>query len=171
MLWVHPRIHGQTRPAWFAIKIDDAIELFDSGNSAVMKNSNGSIASYPAQTFLTGLNKPWIGLHCIDTVRRDAALSKIAFKTEMLSDEALCKVSLLHPKGTIEYTIDLYKDLIKKISFLDKSGSPCGDIIFQYSVTAPTNLELFKKPALKKYSSSMKRERIHWLAELVAGNL
>lgn len=162
---------SQTRPAWFAIKIDDVIELFDGGNSAVMKNSNGSIASYPAQTFLTGLNKPWIGLHCIDTVRRDAALSKIAFKTEMLSDEALCKVSLLHPKGTIEYTIDLYKDLIEKISFLDKSGSPCGDIIFQYSVTAPTNLELFKKPALKKYSSSIKRERIHWLAELVAGNL
>lgn len=162
---------SQTRPAWFAIKIDDVVELFDGGNNAVMKNSNGSIASYPAQTFLTGLNKPWMGLHCIDTVRRDAALSKIEFKTELLSDEALCKVSLLHPKGTIEYTIDLYKDLIEKISFLDESGSPCGDIIFQYSVTAPTNLELFKKPVLKKYSGSIKRERIHWLAELVAGNL
>jgi hypothetical protein len=162
---------SQTRPAWFAIKIDDVIELFDGGNSAVMKNSNGPIASYPAQTFLTGLNKPWMGLHCIDMVRRDAALSKIAFKTELLSDEALCKVSLLHPKGTIEYTIDLYKDLIEKISFLDESASPCGDIIFQYSVTAPANLELFKKPVLIKYSSSMKRERIHWLAELVSGNL
>ena len=162
---------SQTRPAWFAIKIDDVVELLDGGNNAVMKNSNGSIASYPAQTFLTGLNKPWMGLHCIDTVRRDAAVNKIAFKTELLSDEALCKVSLLHPKGTIEYTIDLYKDLIEKISFLDESGSPCGDIIFQYSVTAPTNLELFKKPVLKKYSGSIKRERIHWLAELVAGNL
>jgi RNA polymerase sigma-70 factor (ECF subfamily) len=162
---------SQTRPAWFAIKIDDVIELFDGGNSAVMKNSNGSLASYPAHTFITGLNKPWTGLHCIDTVRRDAALSKIAFKTELLSDEALCKVSLLHPKGTIEYTIDLYKDLIEKISFLDESGSLCGDIIFQYSVTVPTNLELFKKPVLKKYSGSIKRRRIHWLAELVAGNL
>lgn len=162
---------SQTRPAWFAIKIDDVVELLDGGNNAVMKNSNGSIASYPAQTFLTGLNKPWMGLHCIDTVRRDAAVNKIAFKTELLSDEALCKVSLLHPKGTIEYTIDLYKDLIEKISFLDESGSPCGDIIFQYSVTVPTNLELFKKPVLKKYSGSIKRERIHWLAELVAGNL
>ena len=162
---------SQTRPAWFAIKIDDVVELLDGGNNAVMKNSNGSIASYPAQTFLTGLNKPWMGLHCIDTVRRDAAVNKIAFKTELLSDEALCKVSLLHPKGTIEYTIDLYKDLIEKISFLDESGSPCGDIILQYSVTAPTNLELFKKPVLKKYSGSIKRERIHWLAELVAGNL
>jgi RNA polymerase sigma-70 factor (ECF subfamily) len=162
---------SQTKPAWFAIKIDDVVELFDGGNNAVRKNSNGPIASYPAQTFLTGLNKPWMGLHCIDTVRRDAALSKIAFKTELLSDEALCKVSLLHPKGTIEYTIDLYKDLIEKISFLDESGSPCGDIIFQYSVTAPTNLELFKQPVLKKYSGSIKRERIHWLAELVAGNL
>ena len=112
-----------------------------------------------------------MGLHCIDTVRRDAALSKIAFKTEMLSNESLCKVSLLHPKGTIEYTIDLYKDLIKKISFLDESGSPCGDIIFEYLEMAPTNHELFKKPVLNKYSRSMKRERIHWLAELVSGNL
>ena len=162
---------SQTKQAWFALKIDDIIELFDSGKSAVMKKSNDSMTSYPAQTFLTGLNKPWMGLHCIDTVRRDAALSRIAFKTELLSDEALCKVSLLHPKGTIEYTIDLYKDLIEKISFLDESGSPCGDIIFQYSVTAPANLELFKKPVLKKYSSSIKRERIHWLAELVSGNL
>ncbi|NIP24927.1 MAG: sigma-70 family RNA polymerase sigma factor [Phycisphaerae bacterium] len=162
---------SQTRPAWFALKIDGIIKLFDSGKNAVMNNANGSIVSYPAQTFLTGLNKSWMGLHCIDTVRRDAALSKIPFKTEMLADEALCKVSLLHPKGTIEYTIDLYKDLIEKISFLDESGNPCGDIILNYSVTAPTNLELFKKPALKKYSGSIKRERIHWLAELVAGNL
>jgi len=162
---------SQKRPAWFALKIDDKIEIFDSGNRAVIKNSNGSIASYPAQTFLTGLNKPWMGLHCIDTIRRDAALNRIAFKTELFSDKALCKVSLLHSKGTIEYTIDLYKDLIEKISFLDESGSPCGDIIFQYSVTAPTNLELFKKPVLKKYSGSIKRGRIHWLAELVAGNL
>jgi hypothetical protein len=98
-------------------------------------------------------------------------LSKIAFKTEILSDEALCKVSLLHPKGTIEYTIDLFKDLIEKISFVDESGSPCGDIILQYSVTDPTNLEISKKSVLKKYSGSIKGERIHWLAELVAGNL
>ena len=162
---------SQTKPAWFALKIDDIIELFDSGNSAVMKNSNGSIASYPAQTFLTGLNQPWMGLHCIDTVRRDAALSKIAFKTEMLSNESLCKVSLLHPKGTIEYTVDLNKDLIEKITFLDESASPCGDIVFEYSEMASSSHELFKKPVLKKYSGSIKRERIHWLAELVSGNL
>ena len=162
---------SQTRPAWFALKIDDTVVLFDRDERAILKNSSGSISSYPLQTFLTGLNKPWMGLHCIDTVRRDAALSKIGFRTEMLSDEVLCKVSLRHPKGTIEYTIDLYKDLIEKISFLDESGSPCGDITLQYSVTAPANLELFKKPVLKKYSGSIKRERIHWLAELVAGNL
>ncbi len=162
---------SQTRPAWFALKIDGIIKLFDSGKNAVMTNANGSIVSYPSQTFLTGLNKPWMGLHCIDTIRRDAALSKIPFKTEMLADKALCKVSLLHPKGTIEYTINLYKDLIEKISFLDESGNPCGDIILNYSVTVPTNLELFKKPVLEKYSGSIKRERIHWLAELVAGNL
>jgi len=162
---------SQTRPAWFALKIDGIIKLVDSGKNAVIKNSNGSIVSCPAQTFLTGLNKSWMGLHCIDTVRRDAALSKIPFKTEMLADKALCKVSLLHPKGTIEYTINLYKDLIEEISFLDGSGSPCGDIILKYSVTAPTNLELFKKPVLEKYSGSIKSERIHWLAELVAGNL
>jgi RNA polymerase sigma-70 factor (ECF subfamily) len=162
---------SQTRPAWFALKIDGIIKLFDSGKSAVMKNSDDSMSSYPAQTLLTGLNKPWMGLHCIDTVRRDAALSKIGFRTEMLSDEALCKVSLLHPKGTIEYSIDLYKDLIEKISFLNESGSPCGDIVFEYSEMESSSHELFKKPVLKKYSGSMKRVRIHWLAELVAGDL
>jgi len=162
---------SQTRPAWFALKIDDTIVLFDRDERAILKNSSGSISSFPPQTFFTGLNKPWMGLHCIDTVRRDAAMSKIGFGTEMLSDEALCKVSLRHQKGSIEYTIDLYKDLIEKISFLDESGRPCGDIILQYSLTAPATLELFKKPVLKKYSVSVKRERIHWLAELVSGNL
>jgi hypothetical protein len=162
---------SQTRPAWFNLKIDDIIEIYDGDKGAFIRNSNESVTSYPAQTFLTGLNKPWMGLHCIDTVRRDAALNRIPFKTEILSDRALCKVSLLHPEGTIEYTIDLYKDLIEKITFLDESGSPCGDIIFQYSVAAPANLELFKKPDLRKYTGSMKGERIHWPAELVSGDL
>jgi len=162
---------SQTTPAWFALKIDGITKLFDSGKSAVMKETNDSMTLYPAQTFLTGLNKPWMGLHCIDTVRRDAALNKITFKTQKLSDKALCKVSLLHPKGTIEYTIDLYKDLIEKISFLDERGSACGEIIFEYTEAAPSGNELFKKPVLKQYSGTIKRERIHWLAELVSGKL
>jgi RNA polymerase sigma-70 factor (ECF subfamily) len=162
---------SQTRPAWFALKIDDVIVLLDRDKRAILKNSSGSMSSYPSQTFLMGLNKPWMGLHCIDMVRRDAALNKIKYKTEMLSGKTKCKVSLLQTKGTIEYTIDMYKDLIEEISFLDEFGSVCGNITFEYTEVAPTNNELFRKPVLNKYPTSIKRERIHWLAELVAGNL
>lgn len=162
---------SQIKPQWFFLKIDSGVELFDSSKGAAMKDSNGSITSYPANTFLAGLNKPWLGLHCIDTVRRDAALNGIAFRTELLSGKTLCKVSLLHSKGTIEYTIDLYTDLIKEISFIDESGSLCGEILFEYTKTIPAGYENFRMPALRKYSSSTTQKPIHWLGELVSGNL
>jgi RNA polymerase sigma-70 factor (ECF subfamily) len=163
---------SQAKPAWFALAIDNKIKLIENSEGSAMRDSTGSVIYYPRQALLAGMNRPWMGLHCIDTVRRDAALSRIAFETELLADdETRCKVSLHHAKGTVEYTIALHNDLIEKISFLDESGDPCGEMLFEYAGTIPFGYDHLRQTAFPDYSGSMKNERIHWLAELASGNL
>jgi len=162
---------SRAKPAWFTLAIDNEIKLIENSKVTGLRDSNGSVIYYPRETFLTGMNKPWMGLHCIDTVRRDAALNRIAFETELLDDKNLCKVSLLHGKGTVEYTIALHKDLIEKISFLDELGNPCGEMLFEYTETIPFGYEHLRKTAFPEYSDSMKNERIHWLTELASWKL
>ena len=69
-----------------------------------------------------------MGLHTIDTVRRDAALAKIWFETLLLAGEK-AEVVLTRGETQIVYTIDMELDVIEKIKF---SGDKEGEIRFNY---------------------------------------
>ena len=134
-----PFLYGtsHTKPAWLAVNIGDQVELYDSAQGAVKKDKTDTITAYRQYSLFAGLNKPWMGFHCIDTVRRDAALCNIPFQTELLAGAAKSKVSLKLAGGTIEYILDMNQDWIEKITFLDTSGNPCGEILFAYSEKMP----------------------------------
>ena len=154
-------------PAAMTINIGRDIALSVSDKRAVMESSAGT-RSLPAGTFFMGMNKPWMGLHCIDTVRRDAAINGIPFKTELLSDKTKCKVSLFHNSNIIEYVIDMDMDLIDKISFRDESGNSNGHIVFEYFMTRPANYNGFKVPGGQKNTGSKITKPNHWLADLAS---
>jgi RNA polymerase sigma factor (sigma-70 family) len=155
-------------PAAMTINIGKDIAISVSDKSAVMESGDETVTTYPAGTFFMGINKPWMGLHCIDTIRRDAALNGIRFKTEPLSDKTKCKVSLHHNNSIIEYMIDTNKDLIDEISFRDGFGDLNGHITFEYSMTRPGNYNSLKVPAGQNHSRSKVTMPIHWLADLVS---
>ena len=158
-------------PQWLSISIEDGPDIVDNIDKAVVKDASGSAKKYPGGTFLTGLNRPWMGLHCVDTIRRDAALNGIMFKTELSESDNKCRVILNLETGSIEYTVDMHKDLIEKISFLDSNGNPCGKIDFKYLDVIPAGYDNFRRTASIKRIGSVTQETGHWLAELVSGDL
>ena len=83
------------------------------------------------QACFAGLGRPWMGLHTIDTVRRDAARKWLWFETEYTPDETKLQVLVTCKEVKLLYTIDMEKDVIEKITFLVKDH-PHGELTFTY---------------------------------------
>jgi RNA polymerase sigma-70 factor (ECF subfamily) len=77
----------------------------------------------------SGLGRPWMGLHTIDIVRRDAAEKEIPFETALRNNESKGQVILTHGTYKGIYTIDMEKDVVERIIY---SGEKEGEIIFDY---------------------------------------
>jgi RNA polymerase sigma-70 factor (ECF subfamily) len=78
-----------------------------------------------------GLGRPWMGLHTIDTVRRDAAREWLWFETRYNPDTAKVEVLVTCKQVKLLYTIDMEKDVIEKITFLVKDDRR-GELRFFY---------------------------------------
>jgi hypothetical protein len=59
-----------------------------------------------------------MGLHVMDTVRRDAAEQRISFRTELLNNGRDVQVTVVRDTDKLVYTIDLDADVIRRIEFL-----------------------------------------------------
>lgn len=93
-----------------------------------------------------GLGRPWMGLHTIDTVRRDAAGQKIWFETEWLDRGSKGRVKLISGQTEIIYTIDMKKDLVEKIEF---TGEKQGQLVFEYLEEVEKVSSEFAEPRMK----------------------
>ncbi|MHC4123517.1 MAG: RNA polymerase sigma factor [Planctomycetota bacterium] len=82
-----------------------------------------------ADTSFIGLSRPWMGLHTIDTVRRDAAEKQIPFETKYNPAENKAEVILKQKDGEIIYTINMESDLVEEIRI---NGQRQGRLIFDY---------------------------------------
>jgi len=108
-------------PPWLKLKIADKLEIVDTPSGAYMKSPDGKvIAAYPAGAFFKGLARPWMGMHAVDIVRRDAAESRIRFETHSITDE-IVNVTVTQTTGyrdtSLIYRINLPNDLIEEIEF------------------------------------------------------
>ena len=71
-----------------------------------------------------------MGLHTIDSVRRDAAEQQIWFETEYEPSSGKGKVKLTSEEGEMEYTIDMERDVVERIAFSREEGD--GELRFEY---------------------------------------
>ncbi|HPS54191.1 MAG TPA: RNA polymerase sigma factor [Sedimentisphaerales bacterium] len=113
-----------------------------------------------------GLSRPWMGLHTIDTVRRDAAKEQIWFETKLLSGGTYAVVTLDHPKGKIEYTIDMEADLVEKVVFLTSDLEKQGELRFNY-LQGIEDAEDFTPPAKSLKWLNYNQQSMLWLVELL----
>jgi hypothetical protein len=113
-----------------------------------------------------GLSRPWMGLHTIDTVRRDAAQKRIWFETRYNKSSGKALVALKTKDGRIVYTIDMEKDVVESITF---SGDTGGQLQFDYLQDIDSIGSEFAEPSSQARLKE-RSEGISWLLELLNNN-
>lgn len=115
-----------------------------------------------------GLGRPWMGLHTIDSVRRDAAQKQVWFETRHTPSQLMAEVVLTHRQTKLLYTIDMEKDVIDKIRF---SGDTEGELTFSYLQDIDDVSDEFVEPRRKSYRKPQRESLgILWLMRLAEGN-
>ena len=152
---------------WLKIQFADSSQIIDSTNGALVFDNNGkTIETYEAGTFFRGLSRPWMGLHSIDTVRRDAAKEHIAFDTKLVSDTDNAEVTLTYEQTKLIYTINMEIDVVEKISFSTDDGE--GELNFSYLQDIENIGNEFTQPRTgRSWSVQQDSGGILWLLKLV----
>ncbi|MDH4238282.1 MAG: RNA polymerase sigma factor [Phycisphaerae bacterium] len=116
----------------------------------------------------SGLGRPWMGLHTIDTIRREAAQKQIWFETRYNKRSGKAEVVLKPEDGRIVYTIDMEKDVIEKITFTKSDGRE-GVLVFSYLLEIDNIGNEFAQPA-RQANMRERSEGMLWLLELISNN-
>jgi len=158
--------------AWLRLQVGNRLRIADDGEAAVVYDGGGApAAGYAGGSFLKGLPRPWMGLHTIDTVRRDAAHRQVPFETEYNKRKNTAQVVLRPQGGTLTYTIDMEKDVVEAIRFSMYGGRE-GELRFSYLQDIDKAGDEFVEPSIDKSEGEGKESSgILWLVHLAQGGL
>ncbi len=169
-----PFIYAEAREhnAWLKLQIADNLTIVDSETSASVTDAKGAVVGrYARGSFFRGLARPWMGLHAMDTVRRDAAARKIPFQTDRTPDGKDVLVTVAREQTKLVYTIDLETDVVKSIAFF-VGDVPVGQLEFEYLQDLPETGGEFAVPrGIGSRGSSSQDEGMLWLVKLADGTL
>jgi len=125
------------------------------------------VATYKGGSFFKGLGRPWMGLHTIDTVRRDAAEKQVWFETRLLPGGAKAEVVMTQEQTRLVYTIDMESDVIEKITFSAGNGSE-GELEFSYLQNIDNPGNEFVSPRVGSYRKLRQSPPgMLWLTKLI----
>jgi RNA polymerase sigma-70 factor (ECF subfamily) len=153
---------------WLKLKLGDGTKIVDNGAESCVYNPNGEVvAKYKGGSFFKGLSRPWMGLHTIDSVRRDAAEQEVWFETKPVSDSRRVEVVLNCKQVKPLYTIDMETDVVEKIIFAGSNGVE-GELIFSYLQDIENLSNEFTSPRAGRYRRSQQDSPgILWLVKLI----
>lgn len=155
----------QHRP-WLILRMSNGAKFCDTGTVAYEFDSKGGVAArYRGGSFFKGLARPWMGLHTIDTVRRDAAEQQVQFETQALPDGERVKVTLDCGPVKLVYTINMETDVIDKISFIGADGASKGEMCFDYLQEVEGVGSEFKAPKISRRGTRQPDQGMLWLVE------
>ena len=164
-------------PPWMSLKIGSQLEIFDCRNGAGLRSADGRLRTvYPPETFFAGLPRPWMGMHTIDIVRRDAASDKVWFETRPADNDQdtivtfSCQYSAMNTE--LIYTVDMENDVVRDITF-SVNGSKKGSLTFSYLQDIEQVDDNFIEPDAPEYLQTQPQETpgLLWLIHLAQGNL
>jgi hypothetical protein len=151
---------------WLRLDVGNALRVVDTvRGAAVYKDRSRASARYPAGSFFKGLPRPWMGLHTIDTVRRDAAAQGMRFDTEYTPKSAEAEVVLTRGQDKLIYTMDTQKDVIDMIAF-STGGEERGELRFSYLEEVDAEDSEFVEPHIGGYRPTRAPKGILWLIDL-----
>jgi RNA polymerase sigma-70 factor (ECF subfamily) len=157
---------------WLKLAVGDELTIVDSASGAYLRGGDGArIAGYRGGSFFRGLSRPWMGLHTIDTVRRDAAEREVWFETKHSSGSDKADVELTIEEVKLLYTIDLKRDVIDRIR-LSVDGEERGELTFAYMEDVEGAGGDFSAPGRGSYRIRPAQDTgLLWLARLAEGSL
>ncbi|MHC4244463.1 MAG: RNA polymerase sigma factor [Planctomycetota bacterium] len=157
---------------WLKLRVG-SMTIVDSKNEAYVQSSpSQDVTKYQSGSFFKGFTRPWLGLHSIDIVRRDAAAQRVRFETKHTPGSRFAQVELIREGLTIIYNIDLETDVIDEITFLTDQGEK-GNLKFSYIQTINEVIhEEFVSPGRSQSRGASKSSSgLLWLTQLVEGSL
>ncbi|MHC4616693.1 MAG: RNA polymerase sigma factor [Planctomycetota bacterium] len=155
-------------PPWLRLKVGNRLRVVDSGADAAVYDSGGKLtARYAGGSFFAGLGRPWMGLHTIDTVRRDAATERVRFETKYEPGNEKTEVILTCPQGKLIYTVDMHADVIDEIAISTGDGRE-GFLKFSYLQRIEREGDEFIEPRIARSRGSRQQENpgVFWLVRL-----
>jgi hypothetical protein len=157
---------------WLELSLGSDLMIVDTVSEAwIFSTDRAPIARYKAGTFFKGLAKPWMGLHTLDIVRRDAAEQRIWFQTKKSPEIGKIDVELTYEHIKLIYTIDLETDIVDEIKF-SKDGSDIGFIRFTYLQDITDVADEFAQPKSYRFPKTKQKEiGLLWLIQLATGTL
>lgn len=161
---------SRVQSPWLRLQVGDARTIVDGGAFAVTRDASGAVAGkYPAGSFFKGLPRPWMGLHTLDSIRRDAAEQRASFETRLLDGGERAEVTVTRGDATLVYSIDVEADLVRRIAFLDGQDA-VGALEFEYLEDVNVNRREFAAPSVGNERVTLQSNAgIRWLLGLAEG--
>jgi len=141
------------------------LRIVDTGSVSGFSINDEPAAAGAGGAFFAGLARPWMGLHVLDSVRRDAAACNLGFVTERIDDTGQARVTVSLPDAELIYTIDLANDLIHRIE-LHRAGAVTARLVFFYDSRTPDAV-----PSVPSGSAVRFQPTTLWLAQWMSGSL
>jgi len=153
---------------WLKLQIGSSLTISDSGTTACVFDASGkAVTTYAGGSFLKGLGRPWMGLHTIDTVRRDAAEQQVWFETKKIPGDNKAEVVLTQEQVRLVYTIDMETDVIEKITLSVINGGE-GELRFSYLQDIENVDNEFTQPSVRSYRRLQQNPPgMLWLVNLI----
>jgi RNA polymerase sigma-70 factor (ECF subfamily) len=156
---------------WLEISIENKPRFADNGTEAVVFDDRGRVIKrYCGGSFFKGLARPWMGLHTLDVLRRDAAEQCIRFETGCYRGEEKAKVTLALQQGRLVYTVDLQADVLDTIVFSANDGRQA-ELQFDYLQDIAGVHAEFTPPEIRRsYGENPEGPGLLWLLRLFTEN-
>ena len=156
---------------WLKLHVG-SLSIFDTYKEAYISEPTPAEATtYKGGSFFKGLCRPWMGLHTIDTVRRDAAEQRISFETRYTPDSRFAQVELTCENTRIVYKIDMETDVVDEITFSTDQGNT-GNLKFSYLQSVDGVSQEFIPPVKPKNPTNTgSSSGLLWLVQLMEGSL
>ena len=157
---------------WLKMQVG-SMKIVDTKNEAyVYSQSSDQYVKYQSGSFFKGLTRPWLGLHTIDIIRRDAAAQRVRFETKHTPGSQFAQVELIREGFRIIYNIDLETDVIDEITFSTDQGDK-GNLKFSYIQAINEVIQgEFVSPGRYQSRGALKSSSgLLWLMQLVEGSL
>lgn len=157
---------------WLRLRVGSNLTLVDSDTGAYILDAKDTVVSkYARGSFFKGLSRPWMGLHTMDIVRRDAAERQVPFQTALMPDGKEVQVTVVHSRTRLVYRIDLNTDVVKSIAFFVDNAA-AGQLDFEYVQDLPEARSEFIAPRTPTYRGSLSQDAgMLWLSRLADGTM